>query len=439
MDFPDLGALLNTMRSLGVGRVLCKQLAENDNSKQQIYLGSSFNVLKLLPFQDVRHEAGVKRPNFKATLRLNWISPTGAAEPAPSAQLILYPDYPEVRLSGFLRGCSLAPSAMMQPIPKDQRKHNNGPDGRILFFGIGPAGQVFAFLAAAGTAVAKEVEDLVARGGVIALGIFLELRALGSAAPRAVLVERLRAIHKAGWHESRRLTSNGKSVPYAAQNGGGYTLEALLGVRPNSEAAPDLLGWEVKAYGQDRITLMTPEPDSGFYGHHGVEAFLRKYGRKVPGDTIYFTGSHRAGVLCTASNQTLRIKGFDATTSKMVNVAGGIQLVDSAGVVTAMWTFGGLIAHWGRKHMAAAYVPYTKSTATVPPQYMYDSPALLGEETEFGRFLLALSKGHVIYDPGSKIECAGTAKSRVKARSQFRISSRHLSELYAKFEAVELD
>jgi len=438
MDFPDLDALLKFMQSLGAGRVLCKQLAENDNSKQQIYLGGSFDVLKLLPFQQIRDEPGIKRPNFKAGLHLNWISPTGAVEPALGAQLILYPDYPEVRLSGFLRGCSLAPSAMMQPVPRDQRKHNNGPDGRVLFLGTGPGGQVFAFLAARGTAVAKEVEDILARGAAETIGVFHELR-LGSTAPRALLINRLRAIHKSGWHASRRLNSKGESMPYAAQNGGGYTLEALLGVRPNSEAGPDFMGWEVKAFGQDRITLMTPEPDSGFYGKHGVEAFLRKYGRPIRGDTIYFTGTHKVGVVCPASRQTLQISGFDATTSKMVNVTGGIQLVDGRGVVSAMWTFAGLIAHWGRKHMAAAYVPYTKRMSALMPQYMYESPALLGEETEFARFLLALSRGQVIYDPGSKIEHVDDVKSRVKARSQFRISIRHLSELYAKFEAVQLD
>jgi hypothetical protein len=33
---------------------------------------------------------------------------------------------------------------------------------------------------------------------------------------------------------------------------------------------PDFLGWEMKAYSGDRITLMTPELDGGMYGENGV-------------------------------------------------------------------------------------------------------------------------------------------------------------------------
>lgn len=47
-------------------------------------------------------------------------------------QLILYPAYPEVRLSGFLAGCRTAPSEHLQQIPRDQRR---GTDGRVLVFG----------------------------------------------------------------------------------------------------------------------------------------------------------------------------------------------------------------------------------------------------------------------------------------------------------------
>ena len=36
------------------------------------------------------------------------------------------------------------------------------------------------------------------------------------------------------------------------------------------------MGWEMKAYSGDRITLMTPEPDGGMYGENGVKVFVRK-------------------------------------------------------------------------------------------------------------------------------------------------------------------
>ncbi len=40
------------------------------------------------------------------------------------------------------------------------------------------------------------------------------------------------------------IKSDGSITPYLARNGGGYTLEAELGILPNSYSEPDLLGWE---------------------------------------------------------------------------------------------------------------------------------------------------------------------------------------------------
>lgn len=226
-------------------------------------------------------------------------------------------------------------------------------------------------------------------------------------------------------------------MAYRAQNGGGYTLEALLGVKPNAVAGPDFMGWEIKAYSSDKVTLMTPEPDAGYYGKHGVEAFVRKYGRKIAGDRFYFTGTHRANQLCNSSGQTLRLNGFDASNGKIIDVSGGIELVDGKGNLSAAWSFQGLIEDWGRKHAAAAYVPYEKKKST-PPEYHYKSPILLGEATEFSLYLLSLSSGLAMYDPGSKVMNASTNRSTVKARNQFRIPVRYLGSLYRKFEAVDL-
>lgn len=71
------------------------------------------------------------------------------------------------------------------------------------------------------------------------------------------------------------------------------------------------------------------------------------------------------------------------------------------------------------------------------PAYRYFSPALLGEGTDFNRYLTSLSSGLVIFDPGSKVMNASTAKSSVKARSQFRIPLKQLASLYQKFAPIE--
>jgi hypothetical protein len=438
MSFKNIDSLIHAMRSLGAVNILCKPLAENDNSKQQIYLGGNYEILKQLPFSDMRSEPGVKRQNFKASLNFYWINENLQAEQAEGAQLILYPDYPEVRLSGFLRGCSIAPSNLLQPIPKESRLHNNGSDGRHLFLGVTEDKRILAYLSTATSTISVAMTQKIQAGDCQLSGVLYFITKTNQLDSRSILLARLREIHQVGLHQSMRLNKQGVPISYTAQNGGGYTLEALLGIKPNGEAAPDFMGWEVKAYSGSRITLMTPEPDSGYYGKNGVEAFVRKYGRQLPDDVLYFTGTHKVGVNCASSGQTLMLDGFDSSNGKILNVDGGINLTDANGNISAGWTFNGLITHWSRKHAAAAYVPYKKYPA-IPPDYQYNSPVLLGEETEFHLFLSAMERGDVVFDPGSKVEQASTPKSRVKARSQFRVSLKKLSCLYKKFEAVDID
>ena len=424
------------MADLGAQHIYCKPLAENDNSKQQIYLGKSFEVLKLLKFGPVSSDPQGTRPNFKASIPMSWINSEGNTSLAPGAQLILYPDYPEVRLSGFLRRSPLAPSHLLQPIPKDFRRFNNGRDGRVLFFAVTES-HVYAYLAAANTPVAKEILSLNLPEGRPEWGTLQEIVRTRSPDLREVLLEKLREINRIGWHKSERLDRFGNLRPYDAPNGGGYTLEAQFGIVPNGRSAPDYMGWELKAYSTERITLMTPEPDIGFYGEQGVKAFLIKYGRVLPGNVIYFTGTHKAGVSSRTSGHRLELSGFDLTLGKVTDVDGGIQLIASDGTLSAGWSFSRLIEHWGRKHSAAAYIPYEKSLSK-PTEYRYNSPILLGEGTEFRLFLGALASGAVVYDPATKLMKFGMTNATVKARSQFRMRVKDLHQLYIRFSEVKL-
>jgi hypothetical protein len=437
MSIRNLEGLISAFRALGAQRILCKRLAENDNTKQQIYLGGSFDALNVLPFGSVTSETRTKTPTFKATVPLSWMDSEGRIAPAPGAQLILYPRYPEIRLSGFLRGCPTAPSEHMRPIPAAERRHNNGPDGRLLFMALLPNRTIVAFLAPARSVVATEFNERHRRTPFAVQGVFLEVPLPHAGDPRSILLAKLRAIHRQGWHASCRMRADGHVMPYKARNGGGYTLEALFGIVPNGRAEPDFLGWELKACGSDRITLMTPEPDSGYYGREGGGAFVRKYGHAAPGDNFYFTGTHRAGMVCEPTGQRLTLRGFDAASGKITDVGGGIHLISAQGTESAGWSFRRLLEHWGRKHAAAAYVPYERSGAE-PPEYRYNSPVLLGEGTGFEKFLEALASGLVVYDPGSKISDASTSKPRTKARSQFRIGKKHLAQLYRKFSSEPL-
>lgn len=432
--FPDLAAVLRRFAELGAVRAFCKPLAENDNSKQQIYLGGSLDAVQMFPLREVEADSNGKDSTYKAKLDFYWVAPD-SVERAKGAQLILYPQYPEVRLSGFLRGCKRAPNELLRPIPKEQRQHNNGTDGRVLFLGVTASGMTLAYLAPADSDLAKELLHRATKSEFLQESVFLNLPLFGRDS-KSILLEKLADIRNFGWQPSIRLNKNGEVQPYNARNGGGYTLEALLGVIPNGRAEPDFLGWEIKAHSSSRITLMTPEPTGGMYGERGVKAFVSKFGAPTGNDTLYFTGTHRAGARNDKTGLNLVVRGFNPSKMLIEDVNGAVELQTDNGACAAAWSFTDLMIGWNKKHAQAAYVSY-ESEKVLAPAYRYLSPALLGEGTDFNRYLGALASGLIIFDPGSKIMNASSDKSTVKARSQFRTSVRHLAALYEKFEATD--
>jgi hypothetical protein len=434
MMFSNLAALLNHFAKLGAVQAFAKPLAENDNSKQQIYLGGSLDAVQMFSLKTVTAATEGKIDAYKAQLDFFWVT-ENMKERAEGAQLILYPQYPEVRLSGFLRGCKHAPNEHLRPVPANQRRFNNGPDGRVLFFGVTKNGETLAHLTPAQSALAEEFHRHRLQGEYRQESVFYMLPLTGRDS-REILLEKLAEIRDFGWQPSIKLDKNGNVAPYTARNGGGYTLEALFGIIPNGRSEPDFMGWELKGYSSDRITLMTPEPDGGMYGEQGVKAFVGKYGRPTRDDTLYFTGTHKANQRNAKTGLTLNVRGFNTGKKTIEDVLGAIELVTDSGHCAAAWSFANLMISWNRKHAQAAYVPY-KNRKDLPPAYHYSSPALLGEGTDFNRYLAALCAGQVIFDPGSKVENASTAKSSVKARSQFRMSVKRLAALYKSFGPVE--
>lgn len=154
MSFVNYQQISEVFRQNDVYRAYFKPLSQNDNTKQQIYLGGSFESISLLPFGEIKTDRSSKTTNFKASLDFNWLVEAGAIANAPHSQLILYPDYPEVRLSGFIRGCSIAPSNLLQPVPRNKR---TGNDGRFLVLGITRDGRIIAYLAGSGSKVALSI------------------------------------------------------------------------------------------------------------------------------------------------------------------------------------------------------------------------------------------------------------------------------------------
>lgn len=427
-----LVCLLDRMAAAGAVRFYAKRLAPNDNSKNQVYLGGDFSALNIIPHgpigQDDSSRAGSVRDRAKAAVKFAWIDEEGLS-PAPAAQLILYPKYPEVRMSGFLKGAVRAPGAVMAC--RDE--------GRVLFLGICPDGTVLGHAAAHDEAVAQALE--ARHQELPKAGIFLDLESVRTGDPRRRLLEKLAEVHARGWIASQKIGRTGRPEPYAARNGGGYTLEAELGISPNGYAEPDYLGWEVKQYGvtdfgscrpKSPVTLMTPEPTGGFYRSAGVPAFLLRYGYPdVSGkeDRINFGGVYAVGR--PAHERTglrLVLSGYDADSGKITDMGGAIELLDAQDAVAASWSFSGVMEHWNRKHARAVYVP--SMMRTPPPEYAYGGSVLLCEGTDVLLLLQAAASGNVWYDPGIKMEAASSEKPKIKRRSQFRVDVAGIGALY---------
>ena len=420
----------------GCDEIYVKKLAPNDNSKNQVYFGGNFEILNVLPISSIETvEAGDwKRERFKASLNFSWITEEGNLSPAKHSQLILYPKYPEVRFSGFLLGSKNAPSELMTQRLVD----------RLLFIGVSKNGTVLGFVTHPESEIAKEfaLEKNLCEHGVFTI---IELPQIAN--NRSILLQELTRIHNQGWLDSKRLDSDGKILPCRASNCGGYTLEAELGITPNGYSEPDFMGWEIKQFGVKKfeninssiITLMTPEPTDGLYKSEGTEYFIKTYGypdKLGRPDRMNFGGVHKSGELHPTTKLEMKLIGFDHESGKIRNSNGSIALVDQTGNEAASWSFSSMLLHWNRKHDKACYVPSLSDTKG-DRKYKYGNNVILGTGTDFQLFLRQMAIGNIYYDPGIKMENMST-KPKVKKRSQFRIKSRFLPNLYKKNEIIKL-
>ncbi len=438
---PDISLeqLQGMMAGLGVQRLLVKELAPNDNSKNQPYLSSNLDVTNILPSGDVYIDVTVKGNRImKAPLPLEWLQPDGTSAPAPNAKLILYPQYPEVRFSGFLMGAKNAPAELL----------TTRMCGRLLFFGITFDRRVIGWCAGPESQLAHALKGM---GNLEQQGVFrrVPLALIRKKSSRELLLEELLRIHRKDWIVSKALNQGGEILPCRASNCVGYTLEAELGVARNGRAEPDFEGWEVKASqvkdynripGSKVTTLMTPEPTGGFYKERGVEAFVRNFGYKDKmgrENRMNFGGVHRVGELHPTTHLTLTLNGYDFQGHSITDPEGSLSLVAKDGTEAASWSFAALLGIWKRKHALAVFVP--GEVRTDPErQYRFGNDVRLAEGTSLTYLVKALAVGKVYYDPGIKLENAFAGKPALKRRSQFRIQSKNLGALYTLMNEVDV-
>ena len=315
---------------------------------------------------------------------------------------------------------------------------------RILFFSVAKNGTVLGFVTAPNSVVANE---FINQKDISEHGVFKVIELPQVANNKAKLIDEMLRIHQLGWIKSKRLDGLGNILPCEAPNCGGYTLEAELGITPNGYSEPDFLGWEVKNFGVKKIeningkaiTLFTPEPTDGLYKLKGKEFFIREYGyadKKGRADRINFGGVHKVNQRQKLTNLELQLIGFDNESGKIRSSNGRIALVDIQGNETASWSFSSMLLHWNKKHNQACYVPSLSETDT-DRQYKYGKKIILGTGTDFQLFLGQMANGNIYYDPGIKMENAST-KPEIKNRSQFRIKSQHLPNLYKQNEVIDV-
>ena len=448
-----LDAIVNLMGCQGVDKIYIKKLAPNDNSKNQPYFGFHLTDLPFIPTgpMEASQSTSSKTSNknrqikYQTSIKLKWIDAEASVYPAPHAKLIYYPQYPEVRFSGFLRGSQVELSRWMSP------EKQGRAEGRWLILGVDKEREsICAYLATPESSLSKELEQTKLTRTT---NIFYEIDVRHRSTvidTKAALLQKLSDIHKMGWVSGRKLNKDMTTQPYKAQNGGGYTLEALLGISPNGIAEPDYLGWEVKQFGIKEFpiksakptTLMTPEPNGGVYTVDGAIEFVRRFGypdKSGKPDRLNIGGKHVAGRECVSTKLSLIIDGFDGEEGKITKAAGAITLIDSVGTIAASWSFEKIMDHWKRKHSQAVYIPCKmKQPSTGERFYHYGSEVELGIGTDFEMFLSAMFSGHVYYDPGIKLEKDSTEKPIIKRRSQFRVNHRHLKALYKNLEFINI-
>lgn len=425
----------------GCTHVLVKVMTGNQgNTKQQIYCGSDYNQVSRIPIgtpvafpSSSNKKYGKGKAIFRAPVNLFWIAPfTFEPLPAPNAKLIFYPQYPEVRLSGFLQGCKNPPSSLLSI---DKRGKENK---RTLLLGVSSASdKVIALMLPPESAA---IEDILAASQED-YGPFRLWQMQASRSTMAQLLDKLAGIVSDGPQSGAKLGKDGNAVPYKAANAGGYTLEAKFGVSPNGDPMPDFLDWELKAHkvsrldrpvSSGRLTLMTPEPDGGVYREEGVQAFLEQFGYQRREGRWDFAGTISVG--SPPHNTTgveLTLLGYRSPRDFDHN---GAVAASHNGTIIASWSFEKLLGHWSRKHSRTAYVPYGFKDG----KYEYGRWCSFGEGTTFAHLLAAFEKGLVVWDPGVKSELQPTGVWKSKRRNQFRTYFKDLHNLYEKFSTEDI-
>jgi DNA (cytosine-5)-methyltransferase 1 len=413
----ELKKIIEMMTGNGAKNIYFKPLAANDNSKNQIYVGGNLASASIFKFNanEVIHEGEGRRQRAKVKTPFSWLQSDGNLSEAKQSKLIMYPQYPEVRFSGFLSGCKSPPSCL-----------SGREEGRLLIIGVCEDSTI-GYVATKSNLIIQQAMNVSSAPTPSAF------REIIIKHEQASIHEALSRIIHNGPHRPcilKRVDGTKVEQHYSITNNNvaGYTMEAKLGILPNGDSKPDYEGYEVKTLSNTNVTLMTPEPDSGIYKDQGLKAFLERYG--YPGDSGEYRLSkrHKVGVKHPDTGLTLTIDYGDFhPMEKRFNFSGSISLVEDDGTVAASWKLERFISHWLTKHSSTVIVRAKK----VGEKISYFPEVIFCQGPDPVGLIEGFVKGHICWDPGLK---------ESKRRNQFRITFNNLkkSNLWAEMKVQTL-
>ena len=453
-DTATIDQVHDLLTHAGAESIWGKRLVANNNSKQQVWLASDPSDLSFLPLGTPSYTPGKSQkkkagnPVIQIPVPWKWVTPEGVYD-APQARLCFYPQYPEVRFSGFLRGCEQAPNELMSDTKRGHEMN------RCLFLGpvknvAGEIDHVVGLVVGAGSPATRYVLDMdTFESGHLCPLVYQTEQQPGefSVLEHALLDIVGRKIIP--W----RLRNDGSiDKPYTAPNAPGFTLEAELGVGENAIPGPDFDIWELKAIKQKsldrrynhKVTLFTPQPDRGWITQHTQAEFVLRYGHPNTWDeqgnptSYYFTTKdfRRDNEDKPEAKLELTLDGFPD--ARHFDPNGMIALYETGTRnLAAGWSYLKLLEHWQRKHNRAAYIPYLREDEDGDTIVEFGPLITLGISTSFGLFLQAFQDSKAVYDPGDKATLKN-GKWTPHSRSQFRINLNDIAAIYQEVREVDI-
>lgn len=472
----SLSEIVKILHVHGADRALLKMLPKNANDKNQVYWANNFGSLHNnfdLTLADRGASTSLTKDKSKPGTYIPeavfnsfaWMKRDGSRVKAKSVKVIVYTQYPEARLSGFLTVENTMPQSLAIEFTKKNPESN-----RMLVLARLPGGACLGFVfLGVESALATEVANLPGLEGskvckVLNLDLGLSEKLF---AQLAKIVSRPL--------KGCKLDVFGKTLPFSGTQVCGYTLEHALGIVPNSDKDGDLYGIELKTHTQVKVTLFTPEPDFGLYAE-GFEKFMRKYGYEKDGEDGVkewrVTGVHKAGKRSGKSGLTLQVReyhvadpkdsksdwirdadgsrtpfpydGMTSLTSKLNAVE--VVLVDDNGYVAAGWSLERLMNNWGVKHNEVVYLSASKSDNSSEEEMAagfvftvkFAPRVHWCRDTSAERLLDAINTGVIFLDPAPKFVPGNPSKN--KRRAQWRVNdiSEAVKKLYERTEWRDL-